>query len=162
MVRIVPGFHPWEPDTDEFRDFQHHLITLKLVLLVQWRIEDARSFHNLIKPTFMPKEELIEFAKAYQGKIIVSGAPPAESREILDNCGINVFVDIAYGEGVDYLESYAQDNKSKRLLFSTMAPLLIPQASMLKVQFAKISEVKRHDIYSRNAQRVFGTNGRRI
>lgn len=162
MVRIIPGFYPWEPDTDEFREFQHYLITQKLVLLLQWRVEDIRSFHNLVKPAFISKEQLIEFAKAYQGKLIISGANPADSREILDTCGINVFLDIAFGEGMDFLETFAKDtSSSKRLLFSTMAPLLIPRASILKVQFSDISEVRKHDVFSRNAQRVFGTISRR-
>jgi len=157
MVRLLPGFHPWEPTSACFQEFLSIIRSKRIVLSIVWRVEDFRSFHGIIRPEFISPNELYAFLNDYSGKVILSGANTPESQKILSECGSNVSIELAYVDSTQCMETLAKGKNSRRLVFGTYSPLLSATSAVLKLQHANITNKQRNNILAENAKRILGS-----
>ena len=154
VIRLLPGFHEWQPEGKSIDSLKQFAVENGLIIILQCRVEDVRSFHGLVKPSFPSLEQILLFCEDYSGKVILSGVPFHEAKRVLATSGKNVFIELSYIDKTRGLEELADDAGTTQLLFGAMFPLLSAQSAMLKVQCSTLTECQKQDILKNNATQL--------
>ncbi|HNT35059.1 MAG TPA: hypothetical protein PKH07_08685, partial [bacterium] len=156
ILRVIPAFHPSVLDEMNLKGLAEFLAGEEIVLLFQWMIEDYRSFHGLVRPAFPSRQQVLGFLSQMPCDVVLGGITYIEAEHILANTGGKVFVEISYIEKTRAMEDLVTPENSNRLLFGTMAPLLVPEAATMKVQMSRLDAKTKIRIFSQNALQLIG------
>lgn len=155
MVRVIPAFRPEALHQANVKLLAETLVKEDVLLVFQWMIEDYRSFHGLVKPLFPNRQQVMGFLSTMPCRVILGGITFIEAEHILANTGETVFVELSYMEKTQGLESLVTPENSKRILFGTMAPLLIAEAARMKVTMSQLDSKTKSLIFAKNVLQLF-------
>lgn len=154
-VKLIPNYHAYSLTEARAVDLCARVAELGIPVLVQMRVEDERSHHELLKVPGVQVEDIAFLAARLPQLSIVALCPYfAEAVRLAEIP--NVYVDISYAEILDTLGQLCARVPAAKVLFGSHAPWLYARAAAQKLALSSIGRDEREAIGSRNAVRLFG------
>lgn len=162
-VRLVPGYHRYSLLHPEAKKLAKAVAAEGLPLHVCVRLEDERLQHPRLQTIVVPYHELAEFIRPHPGvPIVLSGMRYHEWYSISAHfndgeTADRVLLDMWFTNGpIAAIADICQSDMSARIGFGSCAPIQTPEATVLQIAAATISEESRAALSRGNAARVFG------
>lgn len=154
-LKLHPNYHGYGL-TDE--------ISLKLIeesakldwpVHIQMRMKDERMQHFLMQVAGTPVKDVLSVAELFpKVKFILGGAKPRELPETYKYG--NVYFENSFISGPqNIIREMVKQVGSARILFGTHMPLLYPEAALLMIRMADISEEDRKRILGENCKNIY-------
>ncbi len=146
-IRLHPGYHGYGLDHSSFAELVGMAVEADVVVQVAVSLEDTRTHNEFVR---VPDVDVSKMPDPGNGRIQLlnwkprGGIPP------------KVYFDTARIDGTDSLAKLLTTVSPHRILFGTHAPLLIPEAALIRaVHENQLSEDPMGRILAENAARLF-------
>lgn len=162
-VRLLPGFHHYDLNNPEARELVQAVRLAGLPLQVCMRLQDERLQHFHYQVESVPIHMVANLAIDLDGHpLLISGVREYEWDEIWMQLPArlqreHIFFDIWYCKSpLAVIASLCQRGGASSFVYGSCAPLHIPEATVLQLAVADISEAERYAIIRGNALRFLG------
>lgn len=162
-VRLVPGYHGYSLLHPEAKKMADAVAAEGLPLHVCVRLEDERLQHPRLPTIAVPFHEVAEFIRPHPDvPIVLSGMRYQEWHSISAHLNDGetadrVLLDMWFTNGpIAAIADISQSGMSARIGYGSCAPIQTPEATVLQIAAAAISEESRAALSRGNAARVFG------
>ena len=161
-IRIYPSFHGY--DLADAGPLLTAAESAELILQIVVIMEDPRTQHRLAR---VPETDLAPLAALAKGhpKLaiqLLNYRPRAADMQELARCS-NVYFDTSRVESVDGVPRLVDQVSARRVLFGSLAPLLIPEAAVIRVhESGELSSNQLQAVYGDSARRMEGKSGRGV
>lgn len=152
-IRLHPGYHGYTLTDPRFLELLHLATQAGLFVQLAVSMEDVRTQHALVR---VPDASLASLREALTGipqavvQLLNVRLRPAAVQALKDVPGI--LFDTARLDGTDGVPALMKSLPPGRVLFGSHAPLLIPEAAMIRVhESGRLSEDELRAVYHDNA-----------
>lgn len=153
-IRLFPSYHQYDFRLPAIGQLFDLAAERKLFVQVQWRVEDERTEHPLLRPQMPDAGPLIELVAARPGlKLILLNAQRDIRTEMAGRlmAAGRVYFDIAGIEGAGGIERWIAAHSHERLLFGTYSPVFLAESAVLKLQESELPGPIRDGLVRGNA-----------
>lgn len=148
-VRLTPGCHGYSMDSA--LPILTFLGDIRIPVIIQLRVRDARVMHPLVGFTDVGADEIVSAARRRpETTMIVAGAHLDELGVLLSPGLDNLYADFSHAEHPALVRRLITSYGADRLVCGTQAPLLAPLALTAKLDAAHLSEEERDAITRQN------------
>lgn len=157
-IKLHPNYHIYHLTDGAARELLTACGEAGLPVIVQMRMQDARSHHPLMQVPDVDINEVLEAAATTpQTQFVIGGIKWGEASGKANDINAlpNVWLDISQCEIVDVLRRLIRLFGAKKLLFGTHAPFFYVKSALLKLEEARLTEEERELITERNARELF-------
>jgi predicted TIM-barrel fold metal-dependent hydrolase len=159
-IRLHPNYHGYTLQDELFRQVLQQATERRLIVGLVVQMEDERMMHPLLKVKPVNLEPLAEHVQAVPGlRLVVHN-----SGRLLRGANLakvlkagQVFVDIAFLEGLGVLESFLNEAPIERILFGSNAPYHYLESGLLKLQESQLATPQLLAIRHENARSLLGS-----
>jgi predicted TIM-barrel fold metal-dependent hydrolase len=165
-LRLFPTYHGYDLGGSCFSDIAIAAEGKQIPVILTVRVEDERQHHWLVKvPPLDIKTVVKGIADSPKVTFVLSGATYPELISVKQPLQQydNWYFDIARMHGrhdnpgpIEVIIRAIDDFGARRILFGSNAPFQYIKSSLMKVQYASVSESDRDLILSGNAKRLLG------
>lgn len=156
LVRILPNYHGYAMEDPRLADLARALMALNLTLVLPLRIEDERNQYPMMQVPAVPVDTVSAFANRFPDlRIAVLNGDIFEVTSLMQHPA-NLWVDIAFVERMNTLETLLQKVPVNRVLFGSHTPFFYTRSAVLKMKTARIDQDTRRQIEESNARRCLG------
>jgi predicted TIM-barrel fold metal-dependent hydrolase len=154
-IRLHPNYHGYTLQDDLFLQVLQQATARRMIVGLVVQMEDERMMHPLLKVKPVDHEPLVEHVQAVPGLRLVIH----NSGRLLRGANLakvlkagQVFVDIAFLEGLSVLETFLNEAPIERILFGSHAPYHYLESGLLKLQESQLATPQLLAIRHGNAQ----------
>jgi len=159
-IRLHPNYHGYTLQDDLFRQVLQQATARRLIVGLVVQMEDERMMHPLLKVKPLDLEPLAEQVQAIpELRLVIHN-----SGRLLRGANLakvlqagQVFVDIAFLEGLGVLESFLNEAPFERILFGSNAPYHYLESGLLKLQESQLAVPQLLAIRHGNAQSLLSS-----
>ncbi|UKS28297.1 amidohydrolase family protein [Paenibacillus sp. HWE-109] len=162
-VRLLPGFHHYDMDHPEAKALAQAVRHTGLPLQVCLRLQDERLQHPCYKVEPLSTHAIVKLAIDLEGHpLLVSGIREYEWDEIWRQLPSElqsgqILFDLWYCKSpISVIASLCQRGGAGAFVYGSCVPLHIPEATVLQLAAAEISEEERYALSRGNALRFLG------
>jgi predicted TIM-barrel fold metal-dependent hydrolase len=140
-VRLHPNYHGYTLANRAFADVLRRVASLGRLVQLCVAMEDTRTHHPLVRVPDVDLSPLADVMAAIpQARVQLLNYRPGPSvpDSLVQIPGL--YFDTARVEGTDGVASLLRSVKGERVMFGTHAPFLIPEASLIRVAEANLSD----------------------
>jgi len=139
VVKLVPSYHRLDLESSAVNQCLEEVSSKGLAVSIQYRMEDERRHHLLMKVPAPPPDAIVALAKRHpQTKFHVACAYRPEASRMLE--AENLIFEISSLEGMDTLAAIAERIPAERLCFGSHTPFYLARSAVLKVQSSKLPQ----------------------
>ncbi|BBH22816.1 hypothetical protein Back11_41610 [Paenibacillus baekrokdamisoli] len=162
-VRLLPGFHGYDLDSPEVKELVLAVRKADLPLQVFLRLEDERLQHQRYKVKPVSIHAIVELAVALKGhRLLISGVRDYEWDEVWRQLPSELrtgqlLFDLWYcNSPLAAIASLCRRGGAVSFVYGSGVPLHLPEATVLQLAAAEISEEDRYALCLGNAMRFLG------
>ncbi|MBM3239485.1 hypothetical protein FJZ31_24595 [Candidatus Poribacteria bacterium] len=158
-VKLHPNYHTHRLEDSPARDLLSAVGEAGLPVIIQLRVNDTRSHHQLMQVPDVPVADVIAAAEKMQQVNIVLGGikwGEAQGNAAKITALPNLWLDISQMETMDGLRRMIDACGTEKLLFGTHAPFFYVRSAIIKLDEAQLSAEERECITKQNIKRILG------
>lgn len=141
MIKLLPNYHMYEINEDNFEELIEITTKNKIVVSIQMRIEDKRGMYPLMKVPDLDIFKIVKTLSYFPNQVFmlnnIHKGRIGELGQVINSLN-NVYVDIATLESRSILKYLYEKYTLEKFLFSTHAPFYYPEASLYKLKYADV------------------------
>jgi predicted TIM-barrel fold metal-dependent hydrolase len=160
-IRLHPDYHGYTLDDEDFVHLLFRAAEANLLVQLVLMMEDERSVHPALKVPMVDPKPLLQVIPKIPGiRILLLNAqrvtPPGLLAELVQ--AGQVYVDIAWQEGVGGIENLLHRVPVERVVFGSYFPRFYFLSGILKLRESALSGYALAAIAAENARRLIGTS----
>ncbi len=163
-VKLHPNYHGYTLDQAPARELLESAAALKVPVIVQLQMEDARAQHSLARmPPVDPAQALKALPPDLAVPVILGGLKLSDLIRLSQPISAHprLYVEISWFDRMDCMAAALETIPADRLLFATHQPLFYPECALAKVREGQLSPRLENAVFFANARRLFGGGSRR-
>lgn len=157
-IRLHPSYHRYSLADIRFTEFLERATEAGCFVQIAVAMEDARTQHSLVRVTEVDVKALPKVLQGIPGSVVQllnARLRPAEVKLLSATEGI--YFDTARVEGTDGVPRLVNSLPQGRVLFGSHAPLLIPEAAMIRIhESGQLGRETLQQVFATNAEQIFG------
>ncbi|MFQ5809489.1 MAG: amidohydrolase family protein [Armatimonadota bacterium] len=139
VVKLVPSYHRLDLESADVDECIEEAADGGLAVSIQYRMEDERRHHLLMKVPAPPTDAIVALAQRHpETKLHVACAYRPEALRMLE--AENLIFEISSLEHMDTLASMTEKIPAERLCFGSHTPFYLARSAVLKVQASALPE----------------------
>lgn len=155
VVRVYPNYHGYALDDARFARLLIQAASARCIVQIAVAMEDARTQHRLVRADdvdLSPLPKLVASIKGVRVQLLNLRPRLPISKALADVD--RIFFDTARVDSTDGVAKLVEQVPT-RALFGTHAPLLIPEASLIRTyESGRLDDAQLKAVYGRNAERL--------
>lgn len=156
-IRLHPNYHSYSLESTALKEIMKVAAAENIVVQIATTMEDTRTQNRLVAVPDVNLTHLATILEKYtEVKIQLLNLRPKSEQVPFVEAAPNLYFDTCRIDATDGLKRFLERIPASRVLYGSNAPLLIPEASMIRIYESNLPENARKKILNENAKRLIG------